>query len=199
MHDTALAAGRAVGYRGAGTLEFLVSGDDVYFMEMNTRIQVEHPVTEMVYGVDLVREQIRVAAGDALSFAQDDLVPRGHAVECRINAEGRDFAPAAGTLGDVALPGGYGVRVDTHAYAGLAVPPFYDSLLAKITTHGTTRPEALDRMSAALRDTHVSGVNTTLEICSAIVNDERFRSGGVTIEYLPSFAAYDAGIRLESA
>ena len=189
LHATAVAAARAVGYRSAGTLEFLVSGDEVFFMEMNTRIQVEHPVTEMLYGVDLVREQIRVAAGERLSFLQDALVPRGHAIECRINAEGADFAPAAGTLTDVALPGGFGVRVDSHAYTSLVVSPFYDSLLAKICTHGDSRIEAIDRMSAALSDTHIAGINTTIDICSAIMRDDRFRSGPITIDYLPAFAA----------
>jgi acetyl-CoA carboxylase biotin carboxylase subunit len=189
LHGIAVTAARAVAYRGAGTLEFLVSGDDVYFMEMNTRIQVEHPVTEMLYDVDLVREQIRVAAGERLSFRQSDLVPRGHALECRINAEGVDFAPAAGTLSDVALPGGYGVRVDSHAYTGLVVPPFYDSLLAKIVTHGASRGEAIDRMLAALGDTRIAGINTTIAMCTSILRDETFRAGGAGIDYLPTFMA----------
>jgi len=191
LHDVAVSAARAVAYSSVGTLEFLVGGDDVYFMEMNTRIQVEHPVTEMIYGVDLVREQIRVAAGEKLSFRQKDLVPRGHAVECRINAEegSHNFAPAAGTLVDVNLPGGFGVRVDSHAYAGLAVPPFYDSLLAKIVTHGETRLEAIDRMIAALRDTRIGGVNTTIGVCSQIMRDDDFRHGGVAIDFLPNFSA----------
>ncbi len=188
LHDVALSAARAVKYGSAGTLEFLVSGDDVYFMEMNTRIQVEHPVTEMLYGVDLVKEQIRVAAGEKLSFEQERLVPHGHAIECRINAEeaSNHFAPAAGTLTDVALPGGFGVRVDSHAYAGLAIPPFYDSLLAKIVTHGASRIEAIDRMDAALGDTWIAGVNTTVGICRTIMRDDAFRHGGVGIDFLPS-------------
>jgi len=195
LHATALAAAKAVGYRTAGTLEFLVTGNDVFFMEMNTRIQVEHPVTEMLYGVDLVREQIRLAAGERLSFRQGDLVPRGHALECRINAEGADFAPAAGTLTDVALPGGYGVRVDSQAYAGLAVPPFYDSLLAKVVTRGDTRDEAIDRMAAALRDTHIAGVATTVGVCRAILADATFRKGGFGIDFLPAFAARELAPR----
>jgi len=195
LHATAIAAAKAVGYRTAGTLEFLVTGNDVYFMEMNTRIQVEHPVTEMLYGVDLVREQIRLAAGERLSFRQSDLVPRGHALECRINAEGADFAPAAGTLTAVALPGGYGVRVDSQAYAGLAVPPFYDSLLAKIVTRGETRDEAIDRMAAALRDTHITGVATTVGVCRAIVADPTFRKGGFGIDFLPAFMARELAPR----
>jgi acetyl-CoA carboxylase biotin carboxylase subunit len=189
LYAIALAAARAVSYRSAGTLEFLVSGDDVYFMEMNTRIQVEHPVTEMLYGVDLVREQIRIAAGEPLSFRQSELRPRGHALECRINAEGAGFAPAAGTLSDVALPGGFGVRVDSHAYSGLEVPPFYDSLLAKIVAHGDSRAETLDRMLAALGDTRIAGVNTTLAVCTAILHDETFRAGGMGIDFLPAFMA----------
>jgi acetyl-CoA carboxylase biotin carboxylase subunit len=191
LHEVALSAARAVNYESAGTLEFLASGDDVYFMEMNTRIQVEHPVSEMLYGVDLVKEQIRVAAGDHLSFDQKHLVARGHVIECRINAEdaAQNFAPAAGTLSDVNLPGGFGIRVDSHAYTGLAVPPFYDSLLAKIVSHGSTRLEAIDRMVAALDDTRISGVNTTIGICRTIMKDERFREGGVSIEFLPALVS----------
>jgi acetyl-CoA carboxylase biotin carboxylase subunit len=197
LHEVALAAARAVRYASAGTLEFLVSGADVYFMEMNTRIQVEHPVTEMIYGVDLVKEQICVAAGEQLSFRQSALVPRGHAIECRINAEeaAHNFAPAAGTLSDVALPGGFGVRVDSHAYAGLAIPPFYDSLLAKIVAHGSTRDEAIDRMHAALGDTRIVGVNTTIDICRRIMRDPIFRAGGFGIDFLPTFAAASAVAR----
>ena len=198
LHKIAVTAAKAVKYGSVGTLEFLASGDDVYFMEMNTRIQVEHPVTEMLYGVDLVREQIRVAAGERLSFEQKTLVPRGHAIECRINAEeaANNFAPAAGTLTDVALPGGFGVRVDSHAYTGLAIPPFYDSLLAKIVTHGATRDEAILRMSAALADTRMAGVNTTVDICRSIMRDETFRRGGVGIDYLPSFDIANAVAQL---
>jgi acetyl-CoA carboxylase biotin carboxylase subunit len=194
LHDVALAAARAVRYSSAGTLEFLASGDDVYFMEMNTRIQVEHPVSEMLYGVDLVKEQIRVAAGERLSWEQKDLVPHGHAIECRINAEeaANHFAPAAGTLTDVALPGGFGVRVDSHAYAGLAIPPFYDSLLAKIVAHGATRDEAIDRMDAALGDTHIAGVNTTVDVCRTIMRDATFRRGGFGIDFLPSLSLQSA-------
>jgi acetyl-CoA carboxylase biotin carboxylase subunit len=194
LHEVALAAARAVRYSSAGTLEFLLDGDDVYFMEMNTRIQVEHPVSEMLYGVDLVQEQIRVAAGERLTFGQRDLTATGHAIECRINAEGPDFAPAAGTLTHVALPGGPGVRVDSHAYAGLAVSPFYDSLLAKVTVHGATRGEAIARMSAALRDTRIEGVNTTVATCRRVMADERFAAGGVGIDFLPALAAAAAGV-----
>jgi acetyl-CoA carboxylase biotin carboxylase subunit len=195
LHDTAIAAAKAVKYSGAGTLEFLSSGDDVFFMEMNTRIQVEHPVTEMLYGVDLVREQIRVAAGEKLSLEQKHLQPRGHTIECRINAEdaAANFAPAAGNLTEVAFPGGFGVRVDSHVYGGLAIPPFYDSLLAKIVVRAENRAEALDRMSAALGDTHIVGVKTTIDICQAVVNDPTFREGGISIDYLPDFVTARTG------
>jgi acetyl-CoA carboxylase biotin carboxylase subunit len=192
LHDVARAAAKAVKYTSAGTLEFLVSGDELYFMEMNTRIQVEHPVTEMLYDVDLVREQIRIAAGMRLSFGQNDLVARGHAIECRINAEDANFAPAAGTLTDVALPGGFGVRVDSQAYAGLQIPPYYDSLLAKIVVHGANREEALTRMECALRETRIIGVNTTVDTCLAIVREPAFRAGGVANDYLPNLTALAA-------
>jgi len=197
LHEVALAAARAVRYQSAGTLEFLLSGDDVYFMEMNTRIQVEHPVTEMIYGVDLIREQLRVAAGDPLSFGQSELRASGHAIECRINAEDpmQNFAPAAGLLTDVALPGGIGIRVDSHAFAGLSVPPFYDSLLAKVVAHAPSRSEAIDRMRAALRDTHIAGVKTTVGICAAIMDDPPFREGGIGIDYLPGLVTGAAAAR----
>jgi acetyl-CoA carboxylase biotin carboxylase subunit len=194
LHEIALSAARAVRYTSAGTLEFLVSDDEVFFMEMNTRIQVEHPISEVVYGVDLVREQIRIASGERLSFGQKDLVARGHAIECRINAEdpNQNFAPAAGTLTHVALPGGFGIRVDSHAYAGLTIPPYYDSLIAKIVAHGTTRTEAIRRMACALAETRIGGVNTTVELCRAVMRDERFARGGVSIDFLPAFAAAPA-------
>ena len=196
LHDVAVTAARAVKYTSAGTLEFLVAGDDVYFMEMNTRIQVEHPVSEVVYGVDLVREQIRIASGERLAFAQRDLVARGHAIECRINAEdpSQNFAPAAGVLSECVLPGGYGVRVDAHAFAGMHIPPYYDSLLGKIVVHAETRDEAIRRMDCVLGETRIGGVKTTVDICLALMRDERFRAGGVTIDYLPAFIAPAIGI-----
>ncbi|HXF33610.1 MAG TPA: acetyl-CoA carboxylase biotin carboxylase subunit [Candidatus Acidoferrales bacterium] len=188
LHATALSAARSVGYTNAGTLEFLVSGSDVYFMEMNTRIQVEHPVTELVYGVDLVKEQIRVAAGEALGFTQEDLSPHGYAIECRINAEdpANNFAPSAGTLTGVELPGGPGVRVDTHVVAGSQIPPYYDSLLAKIVAVGRTRANAIARMERALSETRIEGVPTTVGICCDILRSEAFRAGGVDVEFLTS-------------
>jgi len=188
LHATALAAGRAVKYTNAGTLEFLVSGTDVYFMEMNTRIQVEHPVTEMVYGVNIVEEQIRVAAGEPLGFRQKELHPVGHAIEVRINAEDADngFAPAAGTLTRLEFPGGPGVRVDTHMVPGAVIPPYYDSMIAKIVTHGRSRPAALARMESALAETRIEGVKTTVDFCRAALRDEDFRRGGVRVEWLKS-------------
>ncbi len=190
LYEVALAAARAVGYSSAGTIEFLVSGDELFFMEMNTRIQVEHPVSELLYGIDLVHEQIRIAGGEHLSFAQADLVARGHALECRINAEDpqQNYTPAAGMLSECVLPGGYGVRVDSHAHAGLQIPPYYDALLAKIIVHGATREEAIRRMECALGETHLEGVKTTVGVCLALMRDEGFRVGGVPIDYLWSFA-----------
>jgi acetyl-CoA carboxylase biotin carboxylase subunit len=191
LHEMAVRACRHVGYVNAGTLEFLVSGDDVYFMEMNTRIQVEHPVTEMVYNIDLVKEQIRVAAGEPLGYDQGDLVPRGHAIECRINAEDprNNFAPQAGTLTTVVFPGGPGIRVDTHIHGGATVPPYYDSMLAKIIAFGETREAAIARMERALRETVIEGVATTVGQCLEILAHPRFREGRYDIGFLPALLA----------
>ena len=188
LHDMAVRAAKAVRYSNAGTLEFLVSGEHVYFMEMNTRIQVEHPVTEMVYNIDLVKEQIRVAAGEPLGYTQAELKASGHAIECRINAEDprNNFAPAAGTLTNVVFPGGPGIRVDTHVYSGAMVPPFYDSMIAKIVAAGETRDAAIARMERALRETVIEGVNTTIQQCLEILAAEPFRSGRYSIDFLPS-------------
>jgi acetyl-CoA carboxylase biotin carboxylase subunit len=189
LHDIATTATRAVRYTNAGTLEFLVSGGDIYFMEMNTRIQVEHPVTELIYGVDLVKEQIRIAAGEALGFSQEDLHPHGHAIEVRVNAEDpeNNFAPAAGMLTTVVFPGGPGIRVDTHVYSGAMVPPFYDSMLAKIIAVGRTRESAILRMERALGETRIEGVKTTVDFCRELLGDARFRAGGVGVGWLPAF------------
>jgi acetyl-CoA carboxylase biotin carboxylase subunit len=186
LHEMALKACRHVGYSNAGTIEFLVAGDDTYFMEMNTRIQVEHPVTEMVYNIDLVKEQIRVAAAEPLGYQQGDLVARGHAIECRVNAEDarNNFAPAAGTVSKVVFPGGPGIRVDTHLYAGATIPPYYDSMIAKIVAFGDTRGIAIARMERALRETVVEGVATTLDLCAEIVTSPAFRDGHYDIEFL---------------
>jgi acetyl-CoA carboxylase biotin carboxylase subunit len=187
LHEMAVRAAKAVNYANAGTLEFLVSDDLVYFMEMNTRIQVEHPVTEMVYNIDLVKEQIRVAAGERLGYTQADLKPVGHAIECRVNAEDprNNFAPAAGTLTNVVFPGGPGIRVDTHVYSGASVPPFYDSMIAKIVALGETREAAIARMERALRETTIEGVKTTIDQCLEILASEPFRSGRYAIDFLP--------------
>jgi acetyl-CoA carboxylase biotin carboxylase subunit len=188
LHATAVAAGRAVKYTSAGTLEFLVSGTDVYFMEMNTRVQVEHPVTEMVYGVDIVQEQMRIAAGEPLGVRQKDLHPVGHAIEVRVNAEDADagFVPAAGTLTRLELPGGPGIRVDTAMVPGAVVPPYYDSMIAKIVAHARTRPAAVARMERALGETRIEGVKTTVEFCRDVMRADEFRRGGVRVEWLKS-------------
>ncbi|HKU81517.1 MAG TPA: acetyl-CoA carboxylase biotin carboxylase subunit, partial [Candidatus Tumulicola sp.] len=188
LHAMAVRACNYVGYTNAGTLEFLAAGDDVYFMEMNTRIQVEHPVTEMVYGIDLVKEQIRIAAGEALGYGQSDLKPRGHAIECRINAEDprNNFAPQAGSVGDVVFPGGPGIRVDTHLYAGASIPPYYDSMLAKVVAFAETRDGAIARLERALAETVVEGVPTTIGLCLEVLASHEFRSGRYDIGYLPA-------------
>ena len=187
LHEMALRACRHVGYTNAGTIEFLVAGDDAYFMEMNTRIQVEHPVTEMVYDIDLVKEQIRVASHEPLGYEQRDLVARGHAIECRVNAEDTDnnFAPAAGTVSKLVFPGGPGIRVDTHLYAGATIPPYYDSMIAKIVAFGDTREKAISRMDRALRETLVEGVKTTIDLCLDVLASPEFREGRYDIEFLP--------------
>jgi acetyl-CoA carboxylase biotin carboxylase subunit len=198
LHKVAIEAVKAVGYTNAGTLEFLVSGEQVYFMEMNTRIQVEHPVTELVYGVDLVKEQIRIASGEHLGFVQEDLVPHGHAIEVRVNAEDPDnnFSPAAGVLETVVFPGGPGVRVDTHVYGGAMVPPFYDSMLAKIITVGRTRESAILRMERALSETRIEGIKTTVDFCREVLAEPEFRAGGIGVGWLPQFLQRRAAERV---
>jgi acetyl-CoA carboxylase biotin carboxylase subunit len=188
LHAMAVRACEHVGYTNAGTLEFLASGDDVYFMEMNTRIQVEHPVTEMVFGIDLVKEQIRIATGEALGYVQRDLVARGHAVECRINAEDprNNFAPQAGVISKVVFAGGPGIRVDTHLYAGATIPPYYDSMLAKVVAYGDTRETAISRLERALGETVVEGVPTTIDLCLEILASRPFRSGHYDVGSLPA-------------
>ena len=183
----AVRAARAAEYANAGTLEFLVSQDGgIYFMEMNTRIQVEHPVTEAVYGIDLVRWQIRIAAGERLTVRQEDIRARGHAIECRINAEDPDrkFIPTAGKLGAVLMPGGPGIRVDTHIHAGAEVPPYYDSLLAKIIAHDRDRPSAIARMRRALAETEIRGVATTVPIHERILVSPGFTGARTYVTWL---------------
>jgi acetyl-CoA carboxylase biotin carboxylase subunit len=181
LHKAALAAAAAVNYVSAGTVEFLVDGrtGEFYFIEMNTRIQVEHPVTEMVTGIDLIREQLRVAAGEPLGYRQDAIRFEGHAIECRVNAEDPvTFAPSAGRVTAWVPPGGYGVRVDSHLMAPYVVPPFYDSLLAKVIVHGRDRAEAIERMKRALAETIVEGVKTTIPFLLKVLADPAFVEGG---------------------
>jgi acetyl-CoA carboxylase biotin carboxylase subunit len=178
---------RQTGYIGAGTFEFLVEEDAFYFIEMNTRLQVEHPITEMTTGIDIVEAQIRVAQGEALSFRQSEIVCRGHAFECRINAEDPEtFVPSPGVITKWELPGGPGVRVDTHASAGYRVPPYYDSLIGKLVVHGATRADALARLEVALDEMRVEGIATNLPLHRRLVTDPDFVSGGVSIHHLES-------------
>ena len=182
------AAMQTLGYRGAGTVEFLHSSGAFYFIEMNTRLQVEHPVTEMVTGIDIVEEQIRVAAGETLGYGQDDIRFAGHAIECRINAEDpRNFTPAPGTITDYHPPGGLGVRVDSGAYAGYCVPPYYDSLIAKLVVHGVTREECLMRLKRSLDEYVIGGIQTTIPLHQALTNDDDFVTGDYNIHWLEEF------------
>ena len=176
---------RQIGYRGAGTFEFLYENGEFYFIEMNTRIQVEHPVTEFITGVDLVREQLRVAAGLPLSFSQSDIKFKGHAVECRINAEdSKTFMPSPGRIETYHAPGGPGVRVDSHIYSGYTVPPYYDSMIGKLITFGNTREIAIARMNTALSEMVVQGINTNIALQQDIISDSAFKAGGTNIHYL---------------
>jgi acetyl-CoA carboxylase biotin carboxylase subunit len=181
---------RELGYRNAGTLEFLWQDGQFAFIEMNTRLQVEHPVTEMLCGVDLVKEQIRVAHGEALGYAQEDIRFSGHAIECRITAEDPEtFAPSPGRVDMYHAPGGLGVRVDSALYSGYSVPPHYDSLVAKLVVHGATRAEAIARLKRALAEMVVSGIKTTLPLHQRIVADPEFQAGDYTIHWLERFVA----------
>jgi acetyl-CoA carboxylase biotin carboxylase subunit len=186
MGDAAVAGAKAIDYVGAGTIEMLLDEDgSFYFMEMNTRIQVEHPVTEMLYGVDLVKEQIRVAAGEKLSFTTLPYA-RGHVIECRVNAEdpARNFQPSPGRIDVFHPPGGPGVRLDTHAYAGYRVPPFYDSMIAKVICQGNDRAEALRRMELALESFIIEGVTTTMPFLARVMRNPKFRAGEVDTKFL---------------
>ncbi|BBP85682.1 MULTISPECIES: acetyl-CoA carboxylase biotin carboxylase subunit [Pseudomonas] len=174
-----------IGYRGAGTFEFLYENGSFYFIEMNTRVQVEHPVTEMVTGIDIVKEMLSIAAGNKLSIKQEDVVIRGHALECRINAEDPDnFMPSPGKVQYFHAPGGNGVRVDSHLYSGYAVPPNYDSLIGKLITYGKDRDEAMARMRNALDELVVDGIKTNIPLHRDLTRDKGFRKGGVNIHYL---------------
>ena len=180
----------SIDYRGAGTFEFLFQGGEFYFIEMNTRIQVEHPVTEFVTNVDIVKEQIRIAAGERLSFSQRDVVLKGHAVECRINAEDPEtLLPSPGCITQYHQPGGPGVRVDSHVFNNYVVPMHYDSMIAKVITYGADRREALDRMAGALQEMVVDGIRTNIPLQQRLVSDAAFRRGPVDIHYLERLLA----------
>ncbi len=188
MGDTAVRAAKAVGYENAGTIEFLLDHTgDFYFMEMNTRIQVEHPVTEFVSGVDLIKEQIRIAAGEPLSVKQKDIVIRGHAIECRINAEDpeHNFRPCPGTVQELHIPGGNGVRIDTALYSGYKIPPQYDSMLMKVIVHDKDRESALAKMRSVLGEVIIDGVQTNIDFQFKILNHPEFRAGNVTTHFIP--------------
>ena len=183
--DRCVEACRKIGYRGAGTFEFLYQDNEFYFIEMNTRVQVEHPVTEMVTGIDIVQEQIRIATGEKLRFRQRDIVQRGHAIECRINAEDPfRFTPSPGRITGWHPPGGPGVRVDSHAYNGYFVPPHYDSMIGKVICYGDTRERALARMRIALSEMVVEGIQTNIPLHRELLMDEKFVLGGTSIHYL---------------
>ena len=201
MGEAAVAACKKLGYSSAGTVEFLLDvHGNYYFMEMNTRIQVEHPVTEMVTLADIVRNQIRIAEGERLGYAQDDLLIVGHAIECRINAENPDtFAPSPGTITAFNLPGGPGVRVDTFVYSGYQVSPFYDSLIAKVIVHARTRELAIARMKRALDVMVVEGIKTTIPLHQKIMDDPRFRKGDIGTDFMEYFLARNGKVGAQRA
>ena len=188
MGDAAVRAAKAVGYKNAGTIEFLLDKDGkFYFMEMNTRIQVEHPVTEMVTGVDIVKEQISIAAGNPLSYSQSDIKINGHAIECRINAEdpSKNFIPSPGTINYLLMPGGgMGLRVESAVYSGYKIPPYYDSMIAKVITHGKDRQEAIAKMQRALYEFVIEGVNTNIDFQEEILENEKYIEGEFDTSFL---------------
>ncbi len=185
LGERCVEACKRIGYRGAGTFEFLYENGEFYFIEMNTRIQVEHPITEAITGIDLVKEMIRIASGEPLRLRQRDIQFRGHAIECRINAESPiNFTPSPGPVTQWVPPGGPGIRVDSHLYSGYHVPPYYDSLVAKIIAYGETRDEALARMRTALLGTIVTGIATNLPLHQELLNDEAVKNGGSDIHFL---------------
>ena len=181
---------REIGYRGAGTFEFLYENGEFYFIEMNTRLQVEHPVTEMTSGIDIVQQQLRVARGEKLALTQADIVCHGHSLECRINAENPEtFTPSPGLIQTWHAPGGFGVRVDSHIHAGCVVPPYYDSMVAKLIVHGASRADALAKMRVALSETHIDGIDTNLPLHRQLLEDPDFIAGGVDIHHLERWLA----------
>jgi len=174
-----------INYRGAGTFEFLFQDDEFYFIEMNTRVQVEHPVTEMITGVDIIKEQLYIAAGEKLRYKQSDIKVRGHAIECRLNAEdARTFMPSPGKIERYHAPGGPGIRVDTHIYAGYSVPPHYDSMIGKLIAYGNDRDIAIARMQGALDEISITGIRTNIDLHKDILDDAAFQAGGTNIHYL---------------
>ena len=190
MGETAVRAAKAVGYENAGTIEFLLDKDkNFYFMEMNTRIQVEHPVTEMVTGIDLIKEQILVASGEPLSVKQEDVVISGHAIECRINAENpqKNFMPCPGRITNILIPGGKGVRVDTHIYSNYTVPPNYDSMLLKLICHSKDRETAIAKMRGALGELIIEGIDTNIDFEFDILSNEAFQDGDVDTNFIPTY------------
>jgi acetyl-CoA carboxylase biotin carboxylase subunit len=202
MGADAIRGAKQIGYEGAGTVEFLLDRDGrYYFMEMNTRIQVEHPVTEEVVGVDLIKEQVRLAAGEPMGYGQEDIVQEGHAIECRINAEDPDngFRPMPGKITSFHLPGGRGIRVDTHAYAHYVIPPYYDSLLAKLIAHGRDRDEALVRMERALEEFVVEGIKTTIPFHQRVIADARFRAGRFDTTFIEDMETLPVGEEEQAA
>lgn len=186
LTEAALDAGRAIGYTNAGTVEFVYSEGNFYFIEMNTRLQVEHPVTEMITGADIVKDQLRIAAGEGLSFTQEDIRPRGWAIECRINAEDplNDFRPGTGRIKRYRSPGGPGVRVDSGIHMGYTIPPFYDSMVAKLVVWDRTRLDAISRMKRALYDYIITGINTNMAFHMAVITNEAFIKGDLTTKFI---------------
>ena len=185
MGARCVAACREIGYRGAGTFEFLYENGEFYFIEMNTRLQVEHPVTELVTGIDVVKAQLRIAAGETLPFAQEDVRIHGHAVECRINAEHpKTFRPSPGTISLFHPPGGPGIRLDSHIYSGYEVPPYYDSMIGKLIAHGETREFAIARVRTALEEIVIDGIDTNIALHRELCRDAAFLAGGTGIDYL---------------
>jgi acetyl-CoA carboxylase biotin carboxylase subunit len=183
--DRCADACKKMGYHGAGTFEFLYENGEFYFIEMNTRIQVEHPVTELITGVDIVQEQIRIASGEKMTLRQRDIEIRGHAVECRINAEDPfKFTPSPGRITSWHAPGGPGIRVDSHAYNGYFVPPTYDSMIGKVIAYGATREQAIKRMRIALSEMVVEGISTNIPLHRELMLDAKFVEGGTSIHYL---------------
>ena len=194
--DRCADACRKIGYRGAGTFEFLYENGEFFFIEMNTRVQVEHPVTEAITGVDIVQEQIRIAAGEKLSYRQKDIACRGHAIECRINAEDPfTFMPSPGKINSYHPPGGPGIRVDTHIYQGYTVPPHYDSMVAKVIAYGDTRDQAIRRMRIALSEMGIEGIKTNIPLHMELLHDAHFIEGGTSIHYLEQKLAQKAEVK----